>query len=585
MDDVPAIRVSELSFQYEKAQKPTLQGIQFTVEQGKFIALMGETGAGKTSLLMTLNGLIPHFMEGSYTGNVTVHNLSTRLLQTHELVETVGMVLQDPETQIFGFNIWEDVAFGPSNMGVALSEIKYRVGRALQQVGLQGYEERSTEFLSGGEKQRLAIAGILAIGPRILLLDEPTSELDPEGKMHVFSIVQELQKKHDLTIVMAEHESEQILAYADQVIVMQSGKIAWQGKPEVLFADEEKVNSFQLNPPAVASLFWAWKRKGVPIGDTCPRNASEMVQRLNRWLEDKPILFPTIQESIGTTTKDQRDERKIILEVQNLVHTYPNGHQVLHSLDLQIAQGDCIALIGHNGAGKSTLCKHFNGLLQPSNGRILFDGKDLASKETSHWATKIGYVFQNPDNQIFSATVLEEVMYGLQLQNLPRDVQKEKALVVLRFLGLEEYLNVHPFTLNKGLRQLLAIASVLVLEPEVLIIDEPTTGQDHRGMENILALLQKLKRKGHTLLLITHNMKVVTSIANRVLIMHQGRISKDCTPEQAFSDDTLLRKAHILPLQVVEVASELRQKVPLSTEIVTPTQLVDELWERVGRRV
>lgn len=576
----PAIRVTDLTYRYEKAKKSTLTNINFNVETGKLVAVMGETGSGKTTLFMTLNGLIPQFTEGHFTGSVLIDQQSTLQLPIQQFVKNIGLVLQDPETQIFGLNVWEDVAFGPSNFSIPLAEIQERVKNSLHLVGLDGYDQRSTEFLSGGEKQRLAVAGILAIGPHILLLDEPTSELDPQGKEQIFQIILKLKEEFGMTILIAEHESERILEYADEVIVLQAGEIKWQGLPEDLFSDEELVKKFHLRPPGIATLYWNWKKRGFPFGEKCPKNVPEMKKNISKWIGHQSISSPFTKFHENTAFAPT-NEKKVVLQISNLHHTYPNGQVALTGIDLNVYEGDFIAIIGQNGAGKSTFCKHFNGLLTPTQGKILFRGEDIKNKETHQLAAKIGYVFQNPDNQIFSATVLEEVMYGLKVQNLPEDVQREKALEALRFVDLETYANTHPFSLSKGLRQRLAVASVLVLEPDVLIIDEPTTGQDWKGAESILQLVNKLHRKGHTIMMITHNMSIVTHYAHRVLIMSQGKLLKDCTPQETFTDMEILKQAHITPTQIVEIAKYLEGEFHLPSQIISSDHLTELLWERI----
>lgn len=554
MPEASAVKVEQLTYTYDKAHAPSLNQINLEIPRGCFVAVMGETGAGKTSLLMMLNGLIPQFMEGEFHGEVKVAGYSTQQVPVQNLIQEIGLVLQDPDTQIFGLTVWEDAAFGPSNLGVPLEEIHRRVDEALRRVGLDSFHERSTEFLSGGEKQRLAVAGVLAIGPTILALDEPTSELDPAGKDAIFEIVASLKQEHGMTIVLAEHESERVLAHADAVIVLQEGRIVWRGEPQFLFADEQSVRRFQLRPPGVASLFWELRRQGIDLGEACPRTVQEMSALLVQKLGSQQETSHTYAEpQLSATAQPQAP----ILSISNLVHTYQNGHQALKGIDLDVYTGDYIAIIGQNGAGKSTLCKHINRLLVPTSGSIRFQGESIEDKDTADLARHIGYVFQNPDHQIFAASVLEEVTYGLRIQGLTEQEQKQKALEVLAFVGLDAYSERHPFSLGKGLRQRLAVASILALEPQILIIDEPTTGQDWRGTQSMLELIGKLHERGHTIILITHNMQIVTEHARRVLIMGQGKILKDCAPWQAFDDPDILMAANIKPTQLVEIENTL----------------------------
>jgi len=423
---------------------------------------MGETGAGKTTLLTALNGLVPQFLEGEFSGEVEAAGHSTARVPVQNLVREVGLVLQDPETQIFGLTVWEDAAFGPSNFGLPIADIRGRVEDSLGWVGLSGYDERPTEFLSGGEKQRLATAGVLAIGPGILVLDEPTSELDPEGRDALFRVLGRLQRERGITVVVAEHESEKVLEHAERVCVLRGGRLVWDGEPRRLFADEGLVERFGLKPPGVAELFWRLRREGADLGESCPCN-----------VEEASALFANVVSAAGRQVGAE-DSRRIgarsvaarrpkpsepLLRVEGLSHVYPNGHEALRGVDVEIGAGEYVAVIGQNGAGKSTLCKHFNCLLRPTSGAVYYRGRDLKGTDTSEMGRHVGYVFQNPDHQIFSASVLEEVTYGLKLRGLPESECRRRAEEVLRFVGLEGFDDRHPFTLGKGLRQRLAVAS------------------------------------------------------------------------------------------------------------------------------
>jgi len=575
-----AIQMSGLSFQYEKSIKQDLHNINLSVPQGKIIAIMGETGAGKSTLLMTLNGIIPQFIEGKMEGSVLVQGSSALEVPIQQLVSKVGLVLQDTETQIFGLTVWEDTAFGPSNLGVPLDDIKLKVTNALQKVGLSGYEQRHTEFLSGGEKQRLAVAGVLAIGPSIVALDEPTSELDPDGKELIFQIVRQLQQE-GMTIVIAEHESEQILAYADEVYVLQDGKLVWNGTPEQLFRYKQLASDFRLRPPGIASLFWELQNEGLDLGEACPRTADEFVERI---IQHVPLHHNATQFVTGAVTSslaEQASTKHCILQIQDLHHSYSNGYEALKGITLDINQGDYIAIIGQNGAGKTTLCKHLNRLLAPTKGRILFQGKDIAGQETYQLAPHIGYVFQNPDHQIFCSSVLDEVTYGLKAIGMSKHEQRNKAMEVIAFVGLEPFVDDHPFTLDKGLRQRLAIASILVLEPQVLIIDEPTAGLDWHGTEQMLHMIRNLHQKGHTIITITHNMQIATEEANRVVIMSNGRILKDCAPPAIFTDASIVQAAKLTPPQLVRMNQLLSRYIQLSPEQITAEELAAALSERM----
>lgn len=587
MNSQSAIQISDLTYTYEKAESATLKNINLKIPHGKFTAIMGETGSGKTTFLMSLNGLIPQFMEGEIQGQVAVDTKLTDEVPIQKLIQDIGLVMQDPETQIFGLTVGEDVAFGPSNLNYTLEDIEEKIETCLMKVGLSGYEDRSTEFLSGGEKQRLAIAGILAIGPNIIVLDEPTSELDPEGKEDIFKIVEELKNDSNMTIVMAEHETEKILAFADHSIVIQEGFVVWEGDPKNLFANQKLVEKYRLRPPGVARVFWELKKRGFNLGDSCPRSLEDLMKMINEQVlldgsaidkEESSKHIDVVQEKLLEKEDPKKDP---ILIVEDLSHTYENGHEALQDINLTVNEGDFVAIIGQNGAGKSTLCKHFNNLLSPTKGKVLYRGKDISEKTTSELAQNIGYVFQNPDHQIFCTSVIEEVMYGLKVKKVSESERKKKALEVLEFVGLAEHAEKHPYTLSKGLRQRLAVASILVLEPEVLIIDEPTTGQDWQGIQDILSLIKKLNDFGHTIIVITHNMEIVTEYADRVFIMGNGSLLKDCPPDQTFFDKNILKQAKITPPQLTQLADQLG----INEHITTSSKLVSCILRRPQHHV
>jgi energy-coupling factor transport system ATP-binding protein len=483
---------------------------------------------------------------------VRVGELSTNENSIQELVEQVGLVLQDPETQIFGITVFEDMLFGPSNLGLPRDEILLRVRQALELVGLRGYEERVTHNLSGGEMQRLAIAGILAMRPEILALDEPTSELDPGGRLDVLETIERLRAQNQTTILFVDHDAESVLRLADRVVVMSNGKIGWLGEPEELFRNSALTAQFSIRPPQMAGLCELLKAAGLISAAEIVLNveaAEELVRRLlgGRRFSSEPVAIPPPAAA----------ERSAVIEVLDLKHSYADGTQALAGITCAIQPGEFIAVIGQNGAGKSTLVRHFNGLLLPSSGILRVNGIDTRALNSRELASQVGYVFQNPDHQIFSNSVEEEIRFGLKNLGMSSKEQERRIEAALDFVGLQAARKRHPFTLGKGERQKIAVASILAIAPPVICIDEPTTGLDWQGTLHMMELICKLHEKGHTIIMITHNMELVAGYAQRVLWINQGRLLLDAPPVQVFTEAGKLPESGIHPPAVVQLVERL----------------------------
>lgn len=556
------IELKDVSYRYPRAEVENLKRINLKVEKGKFVVLMGPTGAGKSTLSLCLNGLIPQLIQGDLAGNIIVAGKETNKYQVQELAKHVGLVLQDPESQIVGRTVEEDVTFGPLNFGVPIDEVRKRVQHALKMVRLNNYNERSTSELSGGEKQRLVIAGVLAIEPEILVLDEPASELDPEGRVKFYQVLDDLCRDRERTILVIEHSSEEILQRADEIVVLNHGKIAWQGAPEKLFRDIPLLQEFGIKPVPVSLLGWDYFQRGwiefqdIPLdvasAESLIRNL--LANKLGR-VRDSFIKPIEIREARWTEEKLKRDSPWI--KVKGLVHQYESGKVGIQGIDLAIQKGEFVALVGSNGAGKTTLAKHMNGLLRPTEGEVLVKGMNTKEFDTSQLALTIGYVFQNPDHQIFSVSVEKELEFGLKNAGFTKSEIEERITQALQLTGLERFRKVHPYTLGKGERQLIAVASVLALTPEILVIDEPTTGLDWRGVQKIMELLRQLHRNGTTILMISHDMDIVAEYAERVIVMQGGQVLSDGPTWEVLGKVDILRQAAVLSPQICALSQRL----------------------------
>lgn len=554
----PVIELRDVSYRYPRAEEESLKQVSLAVAKGKFIALMGPTGAGKTTLSLCLNGLIPQFLQGELQGEVRIGGKDTGEVRVQDLAKQVGLVLQDAESQIVGRTVAEDVAFGPRNFGIPLAEIQQRVAQALAKVRLNGYDQRSTAELSGGEKQRLVIAGVLALEPELLVMDEPASELDPEGRFQVYRTLDDLCREKERTILVVEHSSEEILHRAHEVIVLKQGKIAWQGAPEQLFRNIPLLQEFGIKPLPVSLLGWSFCQRGWIEGRDIPLDVAE-AESLIRKLIGEPALHNRVAPLIAPPARDETHQEKeaekrppnsALIQIKQLVHRFESGQIGVQGIDLTIEKGEFVALAGSNGAGKTTLAKHINGLLKPTQGEVIVKGLNTKDVDTAQLAKTVGYVFQNPDHQIFSVSVEKELEFGLKNAGFTRAEIAERITQALALTGLENYRQVHPYTLSKGERQFIAVASVLALTPEILVIDEPTTGLDWVGVEKIMKLLQQLHREGTTILMISHDMDSVADYAERVIILREGQVMRDAPPWEAFADESMLRQAAVLPPQL-----------------------------------
>jgi energy-coupling factor transporter ATP-binding protein EcfA2 len=553
-----AISIENLTFTYQGNERPTLKNINGQIKDGTFIVVMGHGGAGKSTLCCSFNALIPKFFRGKYQGRVLINGQEVARRQVAEMSRLVGLVLQDFEAQLFSTNVELEMAFGPENHCLLRPEIERRIQRYLASVGLEKLRHREPASLSGGQKQRLAIGSVLALEPKILVMDEPTTDLDPFGREEVLSVAKSVREE-GRTLLIVDHEPETAVT-ADQIWLIRDGKIISQGPPSEILVNGPTMESCGIKTVPMVELFRSMNWPGNPL--TVER-AIELIQKHN--------LTQRCERKVATVSTGHT-KGSPILKAETLRYIYPTYHvEALHGLDLSIREGEFIAILGQNGSGKTTLAKHFNGLLKPTSGRILVQNKPTAEyshRELSRW---VGYVFQNPDHQIFARTVAEEVGFGLKMQGeIPKTTEKRVA-EVLEVVGLQGYEQKVPFALTKGERQRVAVASVLAAQPQVIILDEPTTGLDYRHQRNMMEMLKRLNRYGHTIIIITHSMWVAAEYANRTILMKDGFILSDGPTRTVFADEARLTEASLCPPSLVRLSNW------LGTEALTVQEMVQEL--------
>lgn len=561
-----AISIRNLSFQY-KTQKEdkALQDIQLEVEAGEFVVIMGPSGAGKSTLANCLNGLIPNFMRGTYSGQVNVLGRNPAQEKVGSMAKDIGLVFQDFESQLFSTNTKLEIAFGPENFNINNQEIHKIIAKVIQTVDLQGLEERSPATLSGGQKQRLAIGSVLAIQPRILCMDEPTTDLDPLGKLGIFQIARDLHHDKELTLLIIEHETEEALG-ADRIVIMEKGTIVADGKPSDILRQVDFFQSLGIMPLQVPLYFskLGLVKEMLPL--TPQGGLDAFVAGGFKMVEEKYLKI-LAQDVV-------REEKygKIILDIKQLAYQYGTGNQVLKGIDLEIREGEFIAILGHNGSGKTTLVKHFNGLLQPTAGQVLVNGKDTSSSTIFEIGKEIGYVFQNPDHQIFSDTVYDEVAFSPKLRGFDKTAIDGLVKEALKAVDMQGYEQEDPFSLTKGERQRIAVAAVLSAQPKIIILDEPTTGLDFKEQCKMMQLIQRLNDNGHTIIMVTHTMWVVAEYAHKVAVIREGKLAMYGRTRDIFADEEELTKSYLKTPHIVSLANGMGKKLLSVHEMLTCTQ-------------
>ncbi len=577
----PLIRFERFTFRYPPpvagaAPVTALEEITLEVAAGEFLGITGSTGSGKSALCLAIAGLIPQETGGIIGGRVVVAGWDTRYTPVPQLATRVGIVFQDPESNLVGLSVEDEVAFGPENLGIPPAEIGRRIDWVLAVTGLAHERLRPSAHLSGGQKQRLAIAAVLAMQPQILVLDEPTAQLDPLGKQDVIAAIERLRQQlgRRLTIVLVESDTELLSRFADRVAVLHAGRIALEGAPRAVFSRTEELAALGVRVPPLAELAaWLNRALGAELSFLSLNEAEAALARL---LEQRgpmgPNDHPPLRESreghrAGRTSQLHRasagaftavsHQPNSLVDIQDVRYRYGGVYPALDGVSLRIEASEFLALVGPNGSGKTTLAKHCNGLLRPESGRVLVDGQDTRITRVGQLARTVGYAFQNPDHQLFLPSVAEELAYGPRNLGLHGPELRARVEGALERFGLVHLRDRHPTLLGRGLRQLVAIAAVYAMSPRLLILDEPTGGLDGRTTGRLMAALDELVVEGQSVLLITHDLRLVAEHARRVVLMHEGRILGDGSPREILTDEALLEQAGMMPPTIARLARSL----------------------------
>ncbi len=516
------VEVKNLSYTYPNASKPALEDISISIDAGEFVLLTGPSGCGKTTFCRALNGLIPKFYNGTLTGSVHITGLDVAEHSTMELARHIGLIFQNPDNQIFALTVEKDIAFGLENLGIAKAEMKKEIDWAAKTTGIDSLRLRATHELSGGQKQRLTIASVLAMHPSIIVMDEPTSFLDPVGAEHIFDVLDRLNKEYGMTIIIIEHRIDIAAKYVDRIIVFDNGRVRSDGKPGLILAQED-TRLLGVGIPRILTLAKRFDDHETMFSEL-PLTSDQFYEQITVCLKEQE--FRSKKSRIPTDMLDLVGEHhhSPLIQVKDLVFDYPGDVHALRGVDLTINHGDYIAIMGENGAGKTTLVKHFNGLLRPKEGQIYLDGEDISKQSVAQLARRVGLVFQNPDDQLFEESVEKEIAFALRNFGMNEESIDKRVTWALNLLDLERYRESSPFILSGGERKRVALASVLAWDPDVLVLDEPTIGQDYGQKERLRHFLSQLRTQGKTVVIVTHDVEFVAESQPNIVLMAGGKV-------------------------------------------------------------
>lgn len=599
-----------VSFSYDGAV-PALDGVDLNIEDGEFFCILGGNGSGKSTFAKHLNALLQ-----PDAGTVHINGMDASDPElVYDIRSTAGMVFQNPDDQLVATLVEDDVAFGPENLGVPSAQIAQRVREALKGVGLVGFERHETHALSGGQKQRVALAGVLAMEPRVLILDEASSMLDPRGRQGLMKACRALHDR-GMTIVMITHFMEEA-AEADRVAVFRAGHVAMLGTPEEILTRADELAQLNLDMPASCRLGRSLRAKGVPVcaqvreADMVAEIAQAYAERSGADIAERPSASDSHVLDNGFSAPDGIAASEPVIEISHLSHSYslsarerrrwrkrsatadasskqalwgndPNSPWALRDVSLTVRRGEFLGLAGHTGSGKSTLVQHLNGLIRPQEGSVCALGLDLSNKkDAAAVKAKVGVVFQYPERQLFAETVAQDVAFGPRNLGLPQDEVARRVASSLTRVGLDLVAigDKSPFELSGGQQRRVAFAGVLAMEPEVLVLDEPMAGLDPAARRDFLDLIGRLHDEGLTVVMVSHSMDDLANCCDRIVVMNEGAVFAEGTPSQVFAHADELKSIGLgVPAAQRMALSLVQAGVPLRCDkLYTVEALADEL--------
>lgn len=572
------IEVKDVTFTYSGAQRHALERVSLAVAEGEFVGVIGPSGAGKSTLAGIMSGAVPHHFTGELYGACLVDGKDTCEAALTDVSRLVGSVLQDIDAQFVASNVRDELLFGLENFGVAHDEIPARMQQALETVGIEDLRDREIATLSGGQKQKVAIAAILALRPRVLMLDEPTAALDPASSTLVFETLCEVNRSAGITVVVIEQKVALLSEYCSRVVVLEQGKLILDDTPRKVFSHGERLREIGVDSPRVARVSNSLAAAGLcELGEPALSvdEAAALVARIvgegvrgavvegacaAPAVPSTPSNATVCGSSIGgDSASSSARTGEPVARFEGVGYSYPGGGASVRALDFEVFPGEIVGIVGQNGAGKTTFTKLLNGLLKPAEGNVVVAGLNTREVPTSRIARYVSTLFQNPDRQICKDTVLDEVAFGLLLQGVSLDEASARAKATCERFGLP--LDEAPFSLSRGQRQMVALASVVVGEPQIIVLDEPTSGLDYRECMTVMETVRDMAAAGSAVVMVCHDMEVVSDFANRLVVMANGEILGRGTCADVFANADLMQRAFVEPPQVIALAKKLAAEV------------------------
>jgi energy-coupling factor transporter ATP-binding protein EcfA2 len=558
------VDLRDITYTYEGEATPVINAVSLRVEPGEFVLILGPSGCGKSTLLNVLNGTIPHTLRGELSGHAVVCGKSVPDTKVTNFATEVGMVFQDPEAQIINTRVRDEVCFGLENLCRPVEEIMARQAEALAYVGLPDAGDLSIFDMSGGQKQRISIAAVLAARPRLLVLDEPTANLDPAGMAEVFAVLHRLNREFNTTIVMVEHRVDELADRVSRVIMMDRGAVVFDGKPRAAFARRREGHSEEAETIATSAWFPQVSEfalelataAGIAVApEVMPLNVTEAIAFA------EGVMAGRVAEACARAAAPENAAAgEKLLSIRDLTFGYTREQPILKNVSLELETGSIVALLGQNGSGKTTLARALIGINRVERGTVYLGDRDISDLGPREISAEIGYVFQNPDHQFVTDQIDEEVAYGLKVRGYAEDFIARRVDEVLDIVDLARYRHRSPFNLSLGERRRLSVATMLVLEPRLLVLDEPTIGQDHERAQHLMRLMDRLReRYSTTILMITHDVRLVAEWADRAIALRAGGIAFDGTPDVLFAQAGLLKESALLPPPIFEVSRALAE--------------------------
>ena len=534
------IEWKDFSFRYETQQEPTLQGVDLTIYKGEKVLIVGPSGSGKSTLGQCLNGIIPNIYKGQMSGEFLIKGQAAFDMSIYDKSHLVSTVLQDTDGQFIGLSVAEDLAFALENDVTALDEMKKRVHKWAEKLDLISLLNQRPQDLSGGQKQRVSLAGVLIDESPILLFDEPLANLDPKSGQDIIELIDQIHKEEGTTTFIIEHRLEDVLHRpVDRIVLINDGRILFNGSPDQLLATDLLTQNGIREPLYLTTL----RQLGVDLVK------EEQLANLDNMSISKG------QVQLQTELVKETPDLQSLFRLDDVSFSY-DDRPILKSLHLDIKKGEKIAIVGKNGAGKSTLAKSLSSFIQ-TEGRYLWEGQDIKGDSVAERAERVGYVLQNPNQMISTNMIFDEVALGLRLRGVDEQEIETRVYETLKICGLYEFRNWPISALSFGQKKRVTIASILVLGAEIILLDEPTAGQDQKNYTEIMEFLEELHQKGHTIVMITHDMQLMLDYSDRALVMVDGELIADTDPASLLSTPELLVKAHLQDTSLFNLAKKL----------------------------